>query len=86
MDKFAKVKTNYGKYNTMITSPMKSQIYGRRGRFFMNSKENIVKEENTYMSNEEYREELRKIFDGINENYKLRWFYSFVREKLRSSN
>lgn len=52
----------------------------------MNSKENIVKEENTYMSNQEYREELRKIFDGINENYKLRWFYSFVREKLRSSN
>ena len=50
----------------------------------MNSKENIVKEENTYMSNEEYREELRKIFDGINENYKLRWFYSFVREKLRT--
>lgn len=52
----------------------------------MNSKENIVREEDTYMSNEEYREELRKIFDGINENYKLRWFYSFVREKLRSSN
>lgn len=54
----------------------------------MNSKENIVKEENSYMqmSNEEYRKELRKIFDGINENYKLRWFYSFVREKLRSSN
>ena len=73
-------------FYTMITSPMKSQIYSRRGRFFMNSKENIVKEENTYMSNEEYREELRKIFDGINENYKLRWFYSFVREKLRSSN
>jgi hypothetical protein len=73
-------------FYTMIMSPMKSQIYSRRGRFFMNSKENIVKEENTYMSNQEYREELRKIFDGINENYKLRWFYSFVREKLRSSN
>lgn len=38
------------------------------------------------MTNEEYREELRKLFDDVNENYKLRWFYLFVNEKLRSSN
>lgn len=38
------------------------------------------------MTNEEYREELKKIFAGINENYKLRWFYLFVSEKIRSSN
>lgn len=39
-----------------------------------------------YMTNEEYREELIKIFANIHENYKLRWFYRFVLEKLRSSN
>lgn len=37
------------------------------------------------MTNEEYREELKKIFDGIHENYKLRWFYMFVVEKAKSS-
>lgn len=37
------------------------------------------------MTNEEYREELAKIFENIHENYKLRWFYIFVTEKLRSS-
>lgn len=41
---------------------------------------------NAVMSNEEYREELRKMFEGVDENYKLKWFYLFVREKLRSSN
>lgn len=38
------------------------------------------------MTNEEYREELHNIFDNIHENYKLRWFYRFITEKLRSSN
>lgn len=37
------------------------------------------------MTNEEYREELNRIFLNINENYKLRWFYRFITEKLRSS-
>lgn len=37
------------------------------------------------MTNEEYREELVKIFESIHENYKLRWFYIFITEKLRSS-
>lgn len=37
------------------------------------------------MTNDEYRIELRKLFDNVNENYKLRWFYLFVSEKLRSS-
>lgn len=37
------------------------------------------------MTNEEYREELNKIFSDIHENYKLRWFYVFITEKLRSS-
>lgn len=43
-------------------------------------------EEQRYMTNEEYREELAEMFQQINENYKLRWFYLFVKEKLRSSN
>ena len=38
------------------------------------------------MTNDEYREELQKIFASVNENYKLRWFYLFVIEKMRSSN
>lgn len=38
------------------------------------------------MTNDEYREELQKIFASVNENYKLRWFYLFVIEKIRSSN
>ena len=37
------------------------------------------------MTNEEYREELNKIFSDIHENYKLRWFYRFTIEKLKSS-
>lgn len=37
------------------------------------------------MTNEEYRSELNKIFSSIHENYKLRWFYRFITEKLRSS-
>lgn len=37
------------------------------------------------MTNEEYREELRKIFSDIHENYKLKWFYRFITEKLKSS-
>ena len=51
--------------------------------------ENCIMHESTNdieMTNEEYREELRKLFDDVNENYKLRWFYLFVNEKLRSSN
>ena len=38
-----------------------------------------------YMTNEQYREELNKMFADLDENYKLRWFYIFVKEKLRSS-
>lgn len=44
-------------------------------------RENVVE----MMTNEEYREELAKIFKNIDENYKLRWFYLFVKEKTRSS-
>ena len=36
-----------------------------------------------YMTNEQYREELNKMFAELDENYKLRWFYIFVKEKLR---
>lgn len=39
----------------------------------------------TYMTNEEYRIELSNIFANIHENYKLKWFYVFITEKLRSS-
>lgn len=48
----------------------------------MNDKENGDYPE---MTNEEYREALRIVFEKINENYKLRWFYRFIKEKLRSS-
>lgn len=37
------------------------------------------------MTNEEYREQLRIVFDSINENYKLRWFYRFIMAKLEGS-
>ena len=50
----------------------------------VNQSEN--KEYSEYMTNEQYREELKKMFDNLDENYKLRWFYIFVKEKLRSSN
>lgn len=39
-----------------------------------------------YFTNEEYREKLKDIFDGIEENYKLKWFYEFVTAKLEGSN
>lgn len=38
-----------------------------------------------YMTNEEYREELKKIFASIQENYKLKWFYRFIMAKLKGS-
>lgn len=37
------------------------------------------------MTNEEYREELRILFENIHENYKLRWFYRFIVEKIKDS-
>ena len=45
----------------------------------MNEREDEVLE----MTNEEYREELRKIFDRIEDNRLLRYFYIFVSEKLK---
>lgn len=35
------------------------------------------------MTNEEYREELEKMFISINDNRLLRYFYIFVSEKLK---
>lgn len=35
------------------------------------------------MTNEEYREELRKLFDGVESNRLLRYFYIFVSEKIK---
>ena len=35
------------------------------------------------MTNEEYRVELEKIFDSIDDNRILRYFYIFVSEKLK---
>lgn len=35
------------------------------------------------MTNEEYRIELEKIFDSIDDNRILRYFYIFVSEKLK---
>jgi hypothetical protein len=43
------------------------------------------KDEHDYqveMTNEEYREQLRIVFESIDENYKLRWFYRFIMAKL----
>lgn len=45
----------------------------------MNEREDNVLE----MTNEEYRAELEKIFDGIDDNRLLRYFYIFVSEKLK---
>lgn len=41
---------------------------------------------NVVMSNEQYRLELNKIFAEMQENYKLRWFYLFITEKIESEN
>lgn len=38
-----------------------------------------------YKTNEQYRSELKQIFDSIDENYKLRWFYVFVTEKIKKT-
>ncbi len=40
-------------------------------------------EELNEMTNEEYREELEKIFDSIDDNRLLRYFFIFVSEKLK---
>lgn len=37
-----------------------------------------VQEETVDMTNEEYREELIKIFHGINENKILRFWYKYI--------
>lgn len=38
-------------------------------------------ENKNIMTNEEYREEIGKILEKIDDNYKLKWFYSFIKEK-----
>ena len=43
----------------------------------------VPEEKCVEMTNEEYREALKSIFDNIHENYKLRWFYRFIMEKLK---
>ncbi len=45
----------------------------------MDGRENDVLE----MTNEEYRVELEKIFDNIDDNRLLRYFYIFISEKLK---
>lgn len=37
-----------------------------------------------FVSNEEYREKIKMIIDGIDENYKLRWVYLFISEKMQN--
>lgn len=37
------------------------------------------------LTNEEYREKLYQLFKTVDDNYKLRWFYIFIIEKLRSN-
>lgn len=38
---------------------------------------------NVEMTNEEYRTELQKLFENINNNRLLRYFYIFVSEKIK---
>lgn len=45
----------------------------------------LAKNDDDTMTNEEYRAKLREIFDKIDENYKLRWFYNFIVAKLEGS-
>ena len=37
----------------------------------------------SYMTHEELRKMLNEIFQNVNENYKLRWFYELAVEKLK---
>lgn len=39
----------------------------------------------SFMTNEEYRKEINEIFENINENYKLKWFYNFIVKKIEGS-
>lgn len=50
-----------------------------QGVIIMNEREDEFRE----MTNEEYREGLEKIFDRIEDNRLLRYFYIFVSEKLK---
>lgn len=36
-----------------------------------------------FFTNEELREMLNEIFENVNENYKLKWFYELAVEKLK---
>ena len=45
----------------------------------------IQRKNDSFMTNDEYREELNKIFENINENYKLKWFYKFIIKKLEGN-
>ena len=49
------------------------------------SNKKVQKDNDSDMTNEEYRARLQKIFENINENYKLRWFYNFIIAKLEGS-
>ena len=44
---------------------------------------NIGIECSTEMTDEEYRTELQKIFDEVEDNRMLRYFYIFVSEKIK---
>ena len=41
---------------------------------------------NVEMTNEEYRERLRNIFDGITDNRKLRFYYKYISGLEKSDN
>lgn len=51
--------------------------------YFMQTERRLLMNE---LTNEEYREKLYQLFKTVEDNYKLRWFYMFVKEKLRSNN
>lgn len=42
-------------------------------------------EEYPEFTNEEYKQKINEDINSIDENYKLRWFYRFIEEKLKGS-
>ena len=73
----------------MVLAIFKRMFYNKKERIYervvrVNNSENT--EYPKYMTNRQYREELNKMLEGIDDNYELRWLYIFIRERTRSSN
>ena len=79
--------SSFVRYNYIILTDIKKSILENIEHTFcncfrVNRKGGIaVDESKNIMTNEEYREEIGKMFEKIDDNYKLKWFYSFIKEK-----